>query len=72
MPYSLDEANLTANNSNEPPKLELEKMDGNNQPISLQMSLLRDGQPVNAVSLGEELELRWNFVKELENNSMPK
>ena len=72
MPFALDEANLVANNSNEPPKLELEKIAGNNQPISLQMSLLRNGQPVDAVSLGEELELRWNFVEELENNSMPK
>ena len=32
-----------------------------NRSISLEMALLRDGQPVSAVALGEELELRWTF-----------
>lgn len=32
-----------------------------NRSIALEMALLRDGQPVSAVALGEELELRWQF-----------
>jgi hypothetical protein len=32
------------------------------------MALLRAGQPVSAVSLGEQLELRWSFDENSSNN----